>query len=115
MKSDYISRSALKKKLTMLALNGSDRQQRAYAGCVNEVETAPDAQMWIDAKRALPETDGNVLVIVSGKYESLTFVDAVQLGAYDKDEGWIIEGYEAWTGADVSWWMPIPERPGEDK
>ena len=41
MKSDLISRSRLKTRLTMLGVNGAKSHVRAYARCVNEVETAP--------------------------------------------------------------------------
>lgn len=115
MKSDYISRSALSKRLTFLAMNGAAGHQRAYAKCVNEVETAPNGQMWINTKRGLPEkASGEVLVIVNGVYKKVRFQNAVQLAEYDEDEGWIIEGYEEWENPQIDWWMPLPEMPEEE-
>lgn len=114
-KSDYISRSALKKRLTMLAVNGGDRQTRTYAKCISEVEIAPGAQMWIEAERALPSKDsGQVLVLVDGVYKNCCFLKAVQLAEYYEDEGWVIEGYEEWENPQIDWWMPLPEPPGEE-
>ena len=114
-KSDLISRSHLTKRLTMMGANGAKSHVRAYARCVNEVETAPNAQMWIGAERGLPaESEAAVLVVVSGRYGGIEFRDAVQLGWYSADEGWIIENYEKWTEPQVKWWMPVPEMPEED-
>lgn len=116
MKSDYISRSALVKRLTLLAMEGANSHQRAYAKCVNEVETAPNGQMWIDTKRALPEnSDEMVLAIVNGRPSLNTeFRDAYCMATYADGEGWIVEGYEEWEGAEVSWWMPLPPSPEEE-
>lgn len=97
----------------MLAVNGKESQTRTFAKCMNEVQLAPDAQMWIDTKRALPVNgDEMVLVIVNGRPSlKIEFRDAYQLATYADGEGWIIGGYEEWEGAEVSWWMPLPEPP----
>lgn len=62
---------------------------------------------WISVEEQLPEDDVLVLVTVSGIYNALTFVNAIQIGAYDRD-GWFIEGYEDWNNPNVTAWMPLP-------
>lgn len=116
MKSDYISRSALAKRLTIIAMEGAKSHQRAYAKCINEVETAPNGLMWINAKWALPENgSGEVLVVASGMAGKVRLVDAIVLGEYFEDGGWVIEGYETCEDLQVSWWMELPEPPEEDE
>lgn len=115
MKSDYISRSALEKRLTFLAVSGKDSQQRTFAKCLNEVGLAPDAQMWIDPKRALPENDNFVLAIANGTpRENIEFRNAFVLVTYAEDGGWIVDGYEEWENPQIDWWMPLPVPPEED-
>ena len=63
---------------------------------------------WISVEEQLPEDDVMVLVTVSGIYNALTFVDAIQIGAHDR-EGWFIDGYEKWDNPNVTVWMPLPE------
>ena len=31
------------------------------------------------------------------------------MAVYDKDEGWIIDGYEYWLAAQVTAWRLLPE------
>lgn len=116
-RSDLISRDALKKQLTMLGVNGAKSHVRAYARCVNAVETAPGVQLWKDAAKEQPtDPDTAVLVVVSGRYGNTEFRDAVQLGWYwGEKEGWCIEGHEEWQKPQVKWWMDIPEVPEEGK
>lgn len=61
----------------------------------------------------IPETDGLVLAIVSGKFKNITFVNTIELAEYT-DCGWIIESYPEWDNANVSYWMPLPELPEEE-
>ena len=63
---------------------------------------------WISVEEQLPEDDVLALVTVSGIYNALTFANAIQIGAYDRD-GWFIEGYEDWNNPNVTAWMPLPE------
>lgn len=67
---------------------------------------------WISVKDKLPpENDGMVLAIVSGKPLSNDVLeDAYELAEYTSD-GWIIEMWPEWEGADVKYWMPLPEPP----
>lgn len=69
---------------------------------------------WVSVKERLPdEPDEAVLVVVNGRYGNVEFRDAVQLGWYAADGGWIIEGYERWTEPQVTWWMELPDVPKE--
>ena len=74
------------------------------------------AQQWISVKERLPDNcDEGVLVIVDGRpSKNIELHDAYQLAIYVEGEGWIVEGYEEWEGADVKWWMPLPEPPKEE-
>lgn len=71
---------------------------------------------WISVKERLPENcDEMVLVIANGRpNKNIEFHDAYQLAIYAEGEGWIIDGFEEWEGADVKWWMPLPELPKEE-
>ena len=40
---------------------------------------------------------------------NISYEDAVMLAVYDKDEGWIIDGYQYWLTAQVTAWQPLPE------
>lgn len=67
-------------------------------------------------KERLPDNcDERVLVIVDGRPRKNAWLcDAYQLAIYEEGEGWIVEGYEEWEGANVKWWMPLPEPPKEE-
>lgn len=67
---------------------------------------------WISTDHKIPETDGLVLAIVSGKFKNITFVNAIELAEYT-DSGWIIDSTPEWDNANVSYWMPLPELPDE--
>lgn len=65
---------------------------------------------WIPVSERLPEDpDESVLITVNGTYKNITFEDAIMLAVYDKDEGWIIDGYQYWLTAQVTAWIPLPE------
>jgi hypothetical protein len=38
----------------------------------------------------------------------------IQLGSWNKADGWIIDEYLDWEDAVVLWWMPLPEPPGKE-
>ena len=69
---------------------------------------------WISVKDRLPENDDNVLVIVNGKYNNVTFVNAMMIAAFCDDEHvWFLNEYPDFVHANVTHWMPLPEPPKE--
>lgn len=67
---------------------------------------------WVSVEKALPPEHETVLCIVSGKPKSnITLEDAYQLGSWNKADGWIIDEWLDWEGANVTWWMKLPESP----
>lgn len=90
---------------------------RAAADRIEELSASLlSASPWISVKDRLPETDNLVIAIVSGKpISSITLVDAPEIASYwHGDEDWFIDAYPEWEHPDVSYWMPIPEMPGEE-
>ena len=64
---------------------------------------------WIPVEERLPDHDVLVLVIASGKpKENITLDEAVELATLYSD-GWCLETWPEWTGANVTHWMPLPE------
>ena len=67
---------------------------------------------WVSVENAFPPKNESVLCIVSGKPKpNITLKDAYQLGSWNKDDGWIIDEWLDWEGANVTWWMKLPETP----
>lgn len=64
---------------------------------------------WVPCSERLPDDGICVLVTVNGQHNNITFVDALQMGLFSGDEGWIIDGFLDWTAPDVTAWMPLPE------
>ena len=76
-----------------------------------ELQTAKPR--WISAAERLPSADEMVLAVVCGSpCENITLVDALELAGYGPD-GWMLEAYPAWKGAQVSYWAPLPDLPEE--
>jgi hypothetical protein len=68
---------------------------------------------WISVKDRLPDKNGYVLVIASGKpHKNITLKNAFELAEYSK-VGWILEMWPEWTKAKVTHWMPLPLPPTE--
>lgn len=66
---------------------------------------------WIPVTERLPDHDELVLVIASGKpKENITLDGAIELATLYSD-GWCLETWPEWTGANVTYWMPLPEPP----
>lgn len=66
---------------------------------------------WIPVTERLPDHDELVLVIASGKpKENITLDEAVELATLYSD-GWCLETWPEWTGANVTYWMSLPEPP----
>ena len=67
---------------------------------------------WVSVENALPPEHEPVLCIVNGKPKpNITLKDAYQLGSWNKADGWIIDEWLDWEGANVTWWMKLPETP----
>ena len=71
----------------------------------------PESGGWISVEERLPEDSSFYLTVVNGQYGSITFEEAVELGAYDQDEGWLIEAWPEWENPGVTHWRPLPELP----
>lgn len=70
------------------------------------------ANDWISVNDRLPEPDRVVLVIVSGKpCENITLENALELAWWYESDGWVLETWPEWDGAEVTHWMPAPELP----
>ena len=77
---------------------------------IDIINRQPKVGEWIPVSERPPEDpDESVLITVNGIYKNITFEDAVMLAVYDKDEGWIIDGYQYWLTAQVTAWQPLPE------
>ena len=70
---------------------------------------------WIPCSERMPESNLELLVIVSGKVGNITLVNSVEIGNFDRDEGWILEMWPEWEEPNVTHWMPLPEPPKEEQ
>ena len=67
---------------------------------------------WVSVEDAMPPEHEPVLCIVDGKPKpNITLEDAYQIGSWNKADGWIIDEWLDWEGANVTWWMKLPEPP----
>ena len=79
---------------------------------LDDMPTLTTPNEWVSVEKALPPEHETVLCIVSGKPKSnITLEDAYQLGSWNKADGWIIDEWLDWEGANVTWWMKLPESP----
>ncbi len=70
-------------------------------------------EKWIRTGERMPELDTPVLVLASGNpHKYVTLRDSYQIAEYTPD-GWIVDEFPEWEGAQVSFWMPLPEAPEE--
>mgnify|MGYP002519979423 CR=1 FL=1 len=67
---------------------------------------------WIPCSERVPENDGYVLAIASGRVGNIYLDNAIELGAFDMDEGWMLEMWPEWEDPIVTHWMQLPELPG---
>lgn len=98
---------------------GAAGAERATAGSGCAGVTKESAELlerrWIPVEERLPELDELVLVIASGKpKENITLDNAMELATLYSD-GWCLEMCPEWTGATVTYWMPLPEPPEEER
>ena len=70
---------------------------------------------WIPCSERMPESNLELLVIVRGKVGNITLVNSVEIGNFDRDEGWILEMWPEWEEPNVTHWMPLPEPPKEEQ
>ena len=79
---------------------------------LDDMPTLTPPNEWVRVENALPPEHESVLCIVSGKPKpNITLEDAYQLGSWNKADGWIIDEWLDWEGANVTWWMKLPEPP----
>ncbi len=112
----------MEKLLDHHLMMGNFSADGAVSDCIEFLKTAPTINAepvrngrWIRAKDKPPEDPEElVLCIVSGKAGGVTFKNAIQIGRYDPEEGWTIEGWEAYKNLVVSYWMHQPEFPHEE-
>ena len=77
---------------------------------IDTIKRQPKVVEWIPVSERTPvDPDESVLITVNGTYKNITFEDAIMMAVYDKDEGWIIDGYEYWLAAQVTAWRLLPE------
>ena len=86
---------------------GDDYDLERLRGLVSDMQ-------WRRAEVEVPEDGEGALVIVSGKpRKHITLQDAICIASWSSDEGWILDEYPDWDGAEVSFWMPLPPVPEE--
>ena len=100
----------------VIAVPESEEQAKAYFWARKALRiTLTPPNEWVSVENALPPEHEPVLCIVSGKPNpNITLEDAYQLGSWNKADGWIIDEWLGWEGANVTWWMPLPASPDKD-
>mgnify|MGYP002795747946 CR=1 FL=1 len=79
---------------------------------IQHVPTLTPPNEWVSVEQAMPPEHEPVLCIVSGKPKpNIMLEDAYQLGSWNKADGWIIDEWLDWEGANVTWWMKLPAPP----
>ena len=70
------------------------------------------ADPWISVNDALPEDEGDVLVVANGEGQYITLSGAICMGCYYPAEGWVLTD-PTWDidALEVAYWMPIPNPP----
>lgn len=67
---------------------------------------------WISVNDGLPEDGQDVLVIARGRpREHLILDNAYEFATSYDGEGWYFDAYPGWEDPQVTYWMPLPERP----
>ena len=97
----------------VIAVPESEEQAKAYFWARKALRiTLTPPNEWVSVENALPPEHEPVLCIVSGKPNpNITLEDAYQLGSWNKADGWIIDEWLDWEGANVTWWMKLPVPP----
>lgn len=81
------------------------------ADIMKVIDKEPSVLFWQDAELFMPKENELCLIIVSGKYKNIKFKNALQLGWWNKDEGWIVEGFPEFENPLVKYWCDAPEVP----
>lgn len=91
-----------------------------WTDCVDieDIKNFPAADVepvrqWIRADVREPEADEYVLAIVSGEPTPHEVLENGYALAMVTDEGWQLPEWPEWRGAEVLYWMPLPEPPEE--
>lgn len=94
---------------------GEDIISKRISDALELARSVLEQKTWIPCSERLPENpDTFVLIQCNGKYKNITFDEAVQMATYEKQEGWILDGYEE-AEVEVVAWMPLPEPYEEEK
>ena len=79
---------------------------------LNKAPTLTPPNEWVRVEDVMPPEHEPVLCLVDGKPKpNIMLEDAYQLGSWNKADGWIIDEWLDWEGANVTWWMKLPEPP----
>lgn len=100
--------SEYRRTVCRLAADTIEAQQKRIA----ELE---EERRWIPVTERMPENDNQVLAIVSGRWENITFDHAYELASWSAEEGWIMEAWPELENPEVTHWKPLPESVKEGK
>ena len=81
-----------------------------HRGCY---ERLANGNQWVSTADRLPPSGELVLVLLSGIYNGLQFINAMDLARYVSGEGWIIKWLPDWENPQVSHWIPLPDLPND--
>ena len=97
----------------VIAVPENEEQAKAYFWARKSLRsTLTPPNEWVSVEDAFPPKNESALCIVSGKPKpNITLKDAYQLGSWNKADGWIIDEWLDWEGANVTRWMKLPETP----
>ena len=71
---------------------------------------------WRQMEVEVPQEDQEVLVIASGKPRpNLTLQDAICMASWSSADGWMLDEFPEWDGAEVKYWMPLPPEPDPER
>ena len=75
-----------------------------------------DVPTWISVDERLPDNCDDVLAVVYGGDENITFHGAVENAVYDEvEKDWILLAFFEMKNIRVTHWMPLPEPPSETR
>lgn len=90
----------------------SAKEINALVDLIDNQPTLTPPNEWVSVEDEMPPEHELVLCIVNGKPRSNVILeDAYQLGSWNKADGWIIDEWPDWEGANVSYWTLLPAPP----